>query len=96
MTAAQFQQGYVTILERVRRAYPNAHIFALQTFRNRYVPETRNAVAARTTAGDSKVHFVDTTGWINSTTDLVDSVHPSPAGHAKIAQRLAPVLDQYL
>ncbi|WP_433019601.1 GDSL-type esterase/lipase family protein [Kribbella sp. CA-294648] len=96
VTAAQFQQGYVVLLERVRRAYPNAHIFALQTFRNRYVPETRNAVAARTTAGDSKVHFVDTTGWINTTTDLVDSVHPSPTGHAKIAQRLAPVLDQYL
>lgn len=96
VTAAQFQQGYVTMLERVRRAYLNAHIFALQTFRNRYVPETRNAVAARTTAGDSKVHFIDTAGWINSTTDLVDSVHPSPAGHAKIAQRLAPVLDQHL
>ncbi|WP_328993516.1 GDSL-type esterase/lipase family protein [Kribbella sp. NBC_01245] len=96
VSAAQFQQGYVVLLERVRRAYPNAHIFAMQTFRNRYVPETRNAVAARTAAGDSKVHFVDTTGWINTTTDLVDAVHPSPTGHAKIAQRLAPILDQYL
>jgi lysophospholipase L1-like esterase len=96
VTGAQFQQGYVVLLERVRRAYPNAHIFAMQTFRNRYVPETRNAVTTRTTTGDSKVHFVDTTGWINTTTDLVDAVHPSPAGHTKIAQRLTPVLNQYL
>jgi lysophospholipase L1-like esterase len=96
VSGGQFQQNYIVMLERVRRAYPNAHIFAMRTFRNRYVTETRNAVAARNAAGDGKVHFVDTTGWINSTTDLVDSVHPSDAGHAKIAQRLTPVIDQYL
>lgn len=96
VTGTQFQQGYIVMLERVRRAYPAAQIFAMQTFRNRYVAETRNAVAARTSAGDSKVHFVDTTGWINPATDLVDAVHPNDAGHRKIAQRLTPVLDPYL
>ena len=96
VSAAQFHQGYVVMLERVRRAYPNAHIFAMQTFRTRYGPETRNAVAARTAAGDSKVHFVDTTGWIDPATDLSDAVHPNPTGHAKIARRLVQVLDQYL
>ncbi len=96
VSGAQFQQGYIVLLERVRRAYPNAEIFAMGTFRNRYVPETRNAVTARTSAGDTKVRFVDTTGWINTTTDLVDSVHPNETGHRKIAQRLTPILDQYL
>ena len=96
VSGAQFQQGYVVLLERIRRAYPDAHIFAMRTFRNRYVTETRNAVAARTTAGDGKVHFVDTAGWIDPATDLVDSVHPNDAGHAKIAQRLTPIVDQYL
>lgn len=88
----QFQQNYIVMLQRVRQAYPNAHIFAMATFRGRYVPETRNAVTA---VGDSRVHFVDTTGWIG-TADLVDSVHPNDAGHAKIAQRLTPVIDQYV
>ena len=92
VSTTTFQANYITMLERVRQAYPNAHIFAMATFRGRYVPETRNAVAA---VGDSRVHFVDTTGWIG-TADLVDSVHPNDAGHAKIAQRLAPVLDQYI
>jgi lysophospholipase L1-like esterase len=95
VSGAQFQQNYVVLLERLRQVYPGAHIFALQTFRNRYVTETRNAVAARNSAGDSRVHFVETTGWIG-TGDLVDSVHPNDTGHAKIAQRLAPVLDQYI
>jgi lysophospholipase L1-like esterase len=96
VSTTQFQQNYIVLLERVRRAYPTAHIFAMGTFRNRYVPETRSAVAARNAAGDSQVHFVDTTGWVNAATDTSDNVHPTDAGHAKIAQRLTPVLDQYL
>jgi lysophospholipase L1-like esterase len=95
VSTTQFHQNYIVMLERVRLAYPDAHIFAMGTFRGRYVPETRNAVAARNTAGDGKVHFVDTTDWIGSG-DLHDSVHPTDAGHAKIAQRLAPILDQYI
>ncbi|MEV0272539.1 GDSL-type esterase/lipase family protein [Hamadaea sp. NPDC050747] len=96
VTSTQFQQGYVVMLERVRQAYPNAEIFAMGVFRARYVTETRNAVAARTAAGDGKVHFVDTTGWIDPTTDTSDNVHPTEAGHVKIAQRLRPILDQYI
>jgi lysophospholipase L1-like esterase len=96
VSTTQFQQNYVVMLQRVRQAYPNAQIFAMGTFRNWYVPETRNAVAARNAAGDSKVHFVDTAGWINRATDTTDQTHPNKAGHVKIAQRLAPVLDQYI
>jgi lysophospholipase L1-like esterase len=96
VSTTQFYQNYIVMLERVRRAYPDAHIFAMGTFRNRYVPETRNAVAARNAAGDSKVHFVDTAGWIDPATDTYDNVHPTDAGHRKIAQRLTPILGQYL
>ncbi|MEU6250860.1 RICIN domain-containing protein [Glycomyces sp. NPDC047010] len=96
VSTTTFQANYITMLERVRQAYPNAHIFALQTFRGRYVPETLAAVNARTSAGDSKVHFVDTTGWLPDAGDLVDSVHPSDAGHLKIANRLTPIIDQYI
>jgi lysophospholipase L1-like esterase len=95
VSTTQFQQGYIVMLERLRQAYPNAEIFVMGVFRNRYVPEPRNAVAARNAAGDTKVHFVDTAGWI-SAADTTDNVHSSDAGHAKIAQRLRPILDQYL
>lgn len=94
--AATFQRHYIELLERVRQAYPDAQIFAMETFRGVYSAETRTAVAARTDAGDSQVHFVDTTGWLPEASDMADSLHPSDAGHRKIADRLAPVLARYL
>jgi lysophospholipase L1-like esterase len=92
VTGAQFQGAYITLLERVRAKYPNANIYAMETFRKRYVNETKAAVTARNTAGDSKVRFINTEGWINEATDTVDKVHPNDAGHQKIAGRLAPIL----
>lgn len=96
VSSTQFQQGYLVMLERLRQAYPNAEIFAMGVFRNRHVAETRNAVAARNAAGDSKVRFIDTAGWVDPATDTSDNVHPTEAGHVKIAQRLRPILDQYI
>jgi lysophospholipase L1-like esterase len=89
VTGAQFQEAYVTLLKRVRAKYPNATVLALETFRQRYVTETKNAVAA---VGDAKIRFVDTEGWITEATDTVDNVHPNDAGHRKIADRLAPLI----
>lgn len=88
----EFQSTYVTLLQRVRAKYPNAVIFAMATFRKRFVDQTRNAVTIRNNAGDAKVFFVDTTGWITEATDTVDNVHPNDAGHQKIATRLAPII----
>jgi lysophospholipase L1-like esterase len=88
----EFQATYVTLLQRVRAKYPNAVIFAMATFRKRFVDQTRSAVMMRNAAGDPRVLFVDTTGWINEATDTVDNVHPNDAGHQKIAARLAPII----
>jgi lysophospholipase L1-like esterase len=88
----QFQDTYVTLLQRVRAKYPNAVIFAMATFRKRFVTQTSNAVAIRNSAGDRNVQFVDTAGWIVDATDTVDGVHPNDAGHQKIAARLAPII----
>jgi lysophospholipase L1-like esterase len=87
----QFQDTYVTLLERVRAKYPRAVIFAMATFRKRFVDQTRNAVGIRNAAGDADVLFVDTAGWI-AEADTVDNVHPNDAGHQKIAARLAPII----
>ena len=88
----QFQATYTTLLEEVRAKYPNASIFALEIFRQRFVTQTQNAVTARNAAGDAKVYFVNTEGWIDPATDTFDNVHPTDAGHQKIAARLAPII----
>jgi hypothetical protein len=56
-------------------------------------------VNARISAGDAKVHYVDTTGWLDSSTgstDFTDGVHPGDAGHVKVSNRLLPILLPYL
>ncbi|MEU1012479.1 GDSL-type esterase/lipase family protein [Streptomyces sp. NPDC005890] len=91
VSSAQFQTAYGSLLRKVRTAYPRAWIFALETFRGRYVPQTQAAVQAALAAGDSRISFVDTTGWLDSG-DLTDSVHPNDQGHRVITDRLAPLI----
>ena len=92
---ATFQSRYTTFLQNIRAKYPNADIFALRTFNGFYQAETLAAVNARVGAGDDKVHYIDTTGWIDST-DLPDTLHPNDGGHVKITYRLLPILLPYL
>lgn len=92
VTGEQFHSSYVTLLRRAREKYPTAAIFAMGTFRKRYLPETQAAVKVLNDGGDRNVYFVDTEGWINESTDTVDKVHPNDQGHRKIAERLAPIV----
>ncbi|WP_433174909.1 GDSL-type esterase/lipase family protein [Actinoallomurus sp. CA-150999] len=91
VSTTQFQGSYTNLLATIRAKYPRAYIFALETFRKRYVTQTQAAVNARIAAGDTAVSYVPTEGWLTST-DYSDSVHPNDGGHVKIANRLAPVI----
>jgi lysophospholipase L1-like esterase len=92
VSGSTFQAAYGTLLQRIRAKYPNAHIWAMETFKKLYVNETKAAVTARNSAGDAKVRYINTEGWINSSTDTADGTHPNDGGHQKIAARLAPIL----
>ena len=72
-----FQTQYAAFLQNIRAKYPNADIFAMRTFGNHYVTETQAALNARVSAGDAKVHFIDTSGWLDASTDFSDGVHPN-------------------
>ncbi|HXR73127.1 GDSL-type esterase/lipase family protein [Actinocrinis sp.] len=88
---AQFQSAYTSFLANIRAKYPNAAIFVMETFKQWYVSQTKAAVAARNSAGDAKVYYVDTTGWLTSS-DYVDGTHPTARGHTIIANHLAPII----
>jgi lysophospholipase L1-like esterase len=94
VTSATFQAAYTQLMKDIRAEYPNATIFAFETLKMRYVAETKAAVAARKAAGDGKVAFITTEGWLTvNTSDYADgSGHPSDSGHVKIADHLAPIL----
>jgi hypothetical protein len=97
VSGAAFQSAYTAFLRDVRAKYQNAVPFAVQTLKKRYVPETRAAVTARVNAGDGRVRYVDTTGWLSDGADYEDGKgHPNEAGHTKFANRLAPVIGSAL
>ncbi len=95
---ADFQAVYVNLLSMLRNDNPGAVILALSPFGLRsgtqkvYPAEIQAAVALRKAAGDSKVVFVDTSGWLGSS-DFTDGVHPNIYGHTKAANRLAAVIN---
>ncbi len=91
VSGSQFQSAYTTFLRNIRAKYPNAQIFVMETFKQWYVNETKAAVSARHSAGDAKVYYVDTSGWLSSS-DYADGTHPTAAGATKIANRLAPII----
>lgn len=92
-----FQRTYVALLSGIRDKFPNAQILALRTFNGYYDSQSKAAVEERAAAGDTKVQYVDTTGWVDAgTPDYMDVYHPSDLGHYKITQRLAPILREAL
>jgi len=83
---------YLDYLARVRSAYQSSTIVALSPFSGKFATEIEAAVKA---ADDPAIHHVSTDGWI-SEADCTDGVHPSVAGHAKIATRLTTALIPHL
>lgn len=90
VTNAMFQAAYIDLFRQIRAKYPQAAIFGLN-LKQRFVAQLQAAVADRNAAGDAKVFYIDTNGWTTAA-DLNDSVHPSDAGHRKIAGLLAPII----
>jgi len=83
--------SYTDFLTKIRSRFPKAHIAAMRTFGGPYETSIRQAVAARNSAGDPNVHYIDTTGWLKKE-DFRDGIHPNDAGNIKVGHRLSPLL----
>jgi len=87
LTAAQYGE----YLARVRAAYAGSKIVALSPFSGKHADEIETAVKTANAAGDPAIRYVSTDGWI-TTDDCTDDVHPTVAGHTKIASHLTAEL----
>jgi len=86
--AATFKTAYSTFLATIRKAYPNAKIVALRPFNGAQAAQIQAAVSA---AGDSRMFYVDTTGWVG-TGDFSDGLHPNVQGSSKITTQLVAAI----
>jgi lysophospholipase L1-like esterase len=86
-----FRTAFTAYVTTIRAAYPNAKIAAMRPFNGSQAVPIQAEVDARVAAGDARVFYIDTTGWLVAA-DLTDGLHPNPQGSAKAAQMLAPAL----
>jgi lysophospholipase L1-like esterase len=89
VTDEQFAPEYLDYLREVRRACPRAWIVAMVPLIGRHLPVIESDVDQ---LGDPRIFAVDTTGWLDrhDKADYTDTVHPTVAGHLKVAERLVP------
>jgi lysophospholipase L1-like esterase len=92
---ATLQDTFTTFLTGIRIKFPNTQIFVMRTFLGVKANPVVAAVNARINAGDTKLHYIDTNGWL-TTADYTDGLHPSISGHIKAANLLQPILAPYL
>ena len=99
VSTSTFQSAYVTFINGIRLKFPNAQILAIEPYNGSFAAQINAAVTQVTNAGDPKVHYVDTTGWLNQSSpyvDTIDGLHPSVSGNQKIAAKLVPIIAPYL
>ncbi len=87
--------SYVGFVQKLRAKFPQTQIAALRPFGGPFEAAIRKAVETLTAAGDRRVYYIDTTGWLDKA-DFVDGIHPTQPGHAKAARRLIPLLKPLL
>lgn len=90
-SATDFRAAYTAFIGTVRAAYPTAKILALRPFNGAHAVEIQREVSALHTAGDARIFFVDTTGWLG-TGDFTDGIHPNDQGSPKAALALCAAM----
>jgi hypothetical protein len=94
-TSAAFQPVFAKYLDEIRAGYPQALFFVLRPFGGYREADVAAGVAAKVAAGDTKMFYVDTTGWLTDA-DYTEGIHPNVMGHQKAAAALLPILRQHL
>ncbi|MFL6126004.1 SGNH/GDSL hydrolase family protein [Actinophytocola sp.] len=85
-----FQAAYKDYLRDIRARWPAVWIFAMRPLGGYFAQEIAAAAA-----GDDHIVYVDTTGWLTAS-DFTDGLHPTYAGHLRVAHRLVPILARRL
>ncbi|MDB4983763.1 MAG: lipolytic protein family, partial [Myxococcales bacterium] len=94
-SSTAFRPELARYLGILRKGYPRAKIFVLRPFGGYREADIAAEVAARVTAGDAQMFYVDTTGWLTAA-DFTEGLHPNIVGHQKATAALVPILEQHL
>lgn len=94
--AATFKASYIKTLKAIRAKLPKTRIFVMRPYGGHFATEIEAAYKEVANAGDTKLHFINTTGWLVTSDYASDGLHPHDAGQIKAAGKLAQVLKPYV
>jgi len=80
---------YRAYLETIRKTYPLAQILSLRPFNGAHATVIEGVVRE---LHDSKIRYVDTTGWIDPEKHTTDKVHLNLEGNRVAAEKVAAIL----
>jgi lysophospholipase L1-like esterase len=89
--ADNFRTAYTQFVTTIRAAYPGAKIAAMRPFNGAHAAEIQAEVTARNAAGDERVYYIDTTGWLVAA-DFTDGLHPNAQGSQKATAALVTAI----
>jgi lysophospholipase L1-like esterase len=84
---------YRAYLETIRKTYPAAQILCLRPFNGAHASVIESVVRE---LRDSRVRYVETTGWIDPEKDTTDRVHLNLEGNRLAAEKVAAILKTVL
>jgi lysophospholipase L1-like esterase len=84
---------YRAYLETIRKTYPLAQILCLRPFNGAHATAIEGVVRE---LRDSKIRYVDTTGWIDPEKHTTDKVHLNLEGNHVAAEKVAAILKTVL
>ena len=88
-----FAALYKSYVETIRKKYPTAIILCLRPFVGAHAAAIEETVRR---LADSRIRYVDTTGWIESGKHTTDQVHPNLEGNRIAAEKMAVILKEVL
>ena len=75
----------------MRAHYSLATLFVQRPLNGSYATSLSQLVTAMNNAGDSKVYYINTQGWLDAA-DFSDGTHPNAQGTVKYINNLYPIL----
>jgi hypothetical protein len=92
---AAFSPELAKYLGIIRAGYPQAQIFVLRPFGGYREAEVKAETLAKIAAGDARIYYVDTTGWLTAA-DYTEGLHPNIMGHQKVTAQLIAELKKHM
>lgn len=86
-----FMDSMIKFVQKLRSHFPKIQIAILRPFGGPYADAIISAVNALNLGGNKRVHYIDTTGWLDKD-DYSDGIHPNGVGGLKVVGNLVSLL----